>query len=249
MALLWETRRDGNHYEVRSAGRTRRLYTNGICHSDYNPTHAVTRSVWDCLFLPVLFRPPAGTRRVLVLGVGGGSVIHLLQRYIEPEHIVGVELSAVHLDVAENYFELQAAELHEAEAGTWLHDYAGPPFDFIIDDLFLEEGNEARRAIDVDAGWMRVLLKHLTPGGILSINFPDRRTLGKCAWFTHGDIRRRLPAGFSLRTPFLDNVVGAFCRFQVERKTLNKQLAAIPALARAQKNGQLRYSVRQLKQS
>lgn len=247
MALLWQTRSGGNRYEVRSAGRTRRLYTNGICHSDYNPGRAVTRSVWDCLFLPVLFRPPAEVRRVLVLGVGGGCVIHLLQRHIRPDHIVGVELSAVHLRVAADYFGLQASELHHAEAGSWLQDYVGPKFDFIIDDLFLEEGNEARRAIEVDAGWMRLLLKHLAPGGVLSINFPDYRTLKKCAWFTHGDIQRRLASAFCFRTPLLDNAVGAFCRLHAERKTLNNQLAAIPELARSQNNGQLRYSVRQLK--
>ena len=249
MALLWQTRSGGNRYEVRSAGNTRRLYTNGICHSDYNPTHTVTRSVWDCLFLPVLFRPPAQTRRVLVLGVGGGSVIHLLQRYVAPDHVVGVELSAVHLEVAQTYFGLQDIELHEAEAGSWLQDYKGPPFDFIVDDLFLEEGSEARRAIEVDRDWMQLLLRHLAPGGIMSVNFPDYRTLKQSAWYTHGAIRRRLPAGFSLRTPLLDNVVAAFCRFHAERKTLNSQLAAIPALARSQKNGQLRYSIRRLKHS
>lgn len=249
MALLWQSRSGGNRYEVRSAGRTRRLYTNGICHSDYNPRHAVTRSVWDCLFLPALFRTPADIRRVLVLGVGGGSVIHLLQRYIQPEQITGIELSAVHLKVAARYFGLRGSniELHEAEAGTWLHEYDGPAFDFIVDDLFLEEGSEARRAIDMDADWLWLLLKHLTRHGVLSVNFPDYRTLKQSAWFTHADIQRRLPAGFVLRSPLLDNAVAAFCRFPAETKILKRQLAAIPALARAQKNGQLRYSMRRLK--
>lgn len=247
MALLWQARSGGNHYEVRSAGRTRRLYTNGICHSDYNPRHSITRSIWDCLFLPVLFRPPAAIKRVLVLGVGGGSVVHLLQRYVKPETIVGVELSAVHLDVAERYFGLRDIELHEAEAGMWLQDYEGPPFDFIVDDLFLEEGSEARRAIDMNAGWLRLLLRHLAPRGVLSANFPDYRNLKECAWFTHATCQRRLPSAFVLRTPLLDNAVGAFCRFNTEPRALRQNLATIPALARSQKNGRLRYSVRRLK--
>ena len=246
MAVLWQTRQDGNHYEVRSAGRTRRLYTNGICHSDYNPTHAVTKSIWDCLFLPALFKPAAAIRRVLVLGVGGGSVVHMLQRYVQPGSITGVEWSAVHLEVAETYFGLTGMDVYEADAGTWLDAYEGPSFDLIIDDLFLEAGSEARRAIDVDIDWMRLLLRHLAPRGVLSVNFPDHRELKACPWFSHATCRHRLPAAFTLRTPSLDNVVGAFCRFDTTVSTLRRQIASIPALARSQKNGQLRYSVRKL---
>lgn len=246
MAVLWQTWQGGNHYEVRSAGRTRRLYTNGICHSEYNPTHAVTKSIWDCLFLPALFKSMTDIKRVLVLGVGGGSVVHMLQRYVNPESITGVELSAVHLDVAETYFGLGDIELYEADAGSWLADYAGPAFDFIVDDLFLEEGSEACRAIDMDAGWMRLLLKHLAPHGVLSVNFSDYRNLKDSAWFSHATCRRRFPAAFTLRTPYLDNVVGAFCRFDTTISALRRQLASIPPLARSQKNGQLRYSVRRL---
>lgn len=248
MALLWQTRQAGNHYEVRSAGRTRRLYTNGICHSDYNPGHAVTKSIWDCLFLPALFKASADIRRVLVLGVGGGSVVHMLQRYVQPECITGVELSSVHLEVAVTHFGLRGVELYEAEAGTWLAHYDGPAFDFIVDDLFLEEGSEATRAIDMDSDWLRLLLKHLAPGGVLSVNFPDYTALKTSAWFYDAASRRRLPSAFVLRTPYLDNAVGAFCRFDVPVSALRQQVAAIPALARSQKNGQLRYSIRCLRQ-
>lgn len=246
MAILWQRQSGGNRYEVRSAGRTRRLYTNGICHSDYNPRRVLTRSVWDCLFLPALFRPAVEIGRVLVLGVGGGSVIHLLQRYLRPQTVIGVELSAVHLQVAREYFGLHDVELHQAEAGSWLSGYDGPPFDFIVDDLFLEEGSDPRRAIDADADWMRLLLKCLGRNGVLSMNFPDYRTLKQSAWFTHATIRRRLPSAFALRTPRLDNAVAAFCRFDTQTGTLKQQLQTISELRRAQNNGQLRYSVRRL---
>ena len=38
MALLWEKRAAGVHYSVRNAGNTVRLYTNGVLHTQYNPT-------------------------------------------------------------------------------------------------------------------------------------------------------------------------------------------------------------------
>lgn len=249
MALLWQQQSGGNRYEVRSAGRTRRLYTNGVCHSDYHPGRAVTRSVWDCLFLPALLHEPDSIKRVLVLGVGGGSVVHLLQQHLPTTEVVGVEWSTVHLHVAETYFDLHDIELHEVEAGSWLQDYRGPAFDFIIDDLFLEEGSEARRAIDLDADWLRLLLKNLAPGGILSANCPDMPTLKQCAWFSHKTLQRQLPSGFVLRTPKLHNAIGAFSRRKTEPDLLRQRISQWPALARAQKSGQLRYSIRRLRKS
>ena len=100
MALLWH-KQDGNtRYEVRSAGNTRRLYTNGVFHSQYNSTQPVTGSVWDLLLLPAFFLPASSLKRVLVLGVGGGAVIRQLNHFLQPEQIVGVELNPVHLEVA-----------------------------------------------------------------------------------------------------------------------------------------------------
>ena len=75
MALLWSEQDGDSRYEVRSAGNTRRLYTNGVFHSQYNPNNPVTGSVWDLLLLPAFFLPPGRPRRVLVLGVGGGENI------------------------------------------------------------------------------------------------------------------------------------------------------------------------------
>lgn len=248
MALLWRRRHGGNRYEVRTAGRTRRLYTNGICHTDYNPNRPVTRSIWDLLFLPALFRPAGSVRRVLVLGVGGGSVIRLLQHYLQPDRIVGVELSDMHLMIARRFFGLGDAntELHAAEAASWLEAYDGPAFDLIIDDLFLEEGDEALRAVDCDSAWFSLLLRNLTKDGVLTINFPDYAALKDCAWFSRQSIARRLPAGFVFHTPYLDNAVAAFLRFPAETAVLRRHMQAVPALARAAKLRQLRYRIRRL---
>ena len=90
MAILWQKTIKDTRYEIRSAGQTRRLYTDGVFHSQFNPVHAVTGGVWDVLMLPAFFKPADSIKRVLVLGVGGGAVIHQLQRYIKPDEIIGV---------------------------------------------------------------------------------------------------------------------------------------------------------------
>ncbi|MCS3904051.1 spermidine synthase [Methylohalomonas lacus] len=246
MAVLWQQQINGNRYEVRSHGRTRRLYTNGVCHSDYHPDRAITRSVWDCLFLPLLFKPPQSIKRVLVLGVGGGSVMHLLRQHLPHAEVIGVDVSAVHLEVAERYFGLRDVELHEADAGDWLQSYEGPTFDAIIDDLFLEEGSDAQRAIEADVDWFRLLLSRVTGDGVLTMNLPDSRACRQCAWSTHKTLQRQLPVAYALRTPLLNNVVGAFPRFRTQAHVMKQHLRQIPALARAQKQGQLRYSMRRL---
>ena len=107
MATLFDQLHNGHRYEIRSAGRTRRLYTDGVFHSQYNPAHGVTGSVWDLLFLPSQFYAADAIKRVLVLGVGGGAVIHMLNRFMQPEHITGIELNDLHITLARQFFDLQ----------------------------------------------------------------------------------------------------------------------------------------------
>lgn len=56
MAVIWQRRHNQQHYEVRTAGRSVRLYTNGVFHSQYNPAHIMSGGVWDLLCLPLLLR-------------------------------------------------------------------------------------------------------------------------------------------------------------------------------------------------
>ncbi|HET8705303.1 MAG TPA: hypothetical protein VFM46_03285, partial [Pseudomonadales bacterium] len=107
MTILFSTQQNGHTYEVRSAGKTRRLYTDGVFHSQYHPQHVMTGSVWDLLFLPSQFYAPGELKRVLVLGVGGGAAIHMLNHFAAPKQIVGVELSKIHLKLAKDYFDLR----------------------------------------------------------------------------------------------------------------------------------------------
>ncbi|WP_455210375.1 spermidine synthase, partial [Kaarinaea lacus] len=141
MALLWSEQSGGTRYEVRTAGNSLRLYTDGVFHSQYNPTNPITGSVWDLLFLPAFFYPPQRIKRVLVLGVGGGAVMRQLLHFVDPDEIVGVELNATHLMLAKKYFGLRRKKitLIEDDAVQWMRHYRGDKFDMIIDDVFAEQ--------------------------------------------------------------------------------------------------------------
>lgn len=247
MAILWYKQDGDTRYEVRTAGATRRLYTNGVFHSQYNPRQPVTGSVWDLLTLPAFFAPQT-TRRVLMLGVGGGAVIRQLNDFLLPQQIVGVELNPVHLEVAERFFGVTAdnVELHLADALQWVKAYRGPRFDMIVEDLFDDAGGEPRRVAPADGRWFRRLGRLLAPGGALVFNFGSVEELSECAWYEDVRIRADFPTAFRLTAPRYENAVGAFLRQPATSTALRRHLAAIPALDTTRSSCRLNYTIRRL---
>jgi len=258
MALVWQhrERQDDDSeclYQVRSAGRTRRLYSNGVFHSQYNPRRPVAGSVWDLLLLPAFMQRLGSVQRVLVLGVGGGAVIKQLQYFLNPEELLGVELNPVHLEVAERFFEVAGPglELIKGDAVVWLKAYRGPKFDLIIDDLFGEIDGQPTRAVTADERWCRQLLNHLATDGALVMNFDEATGLSQCAFLDKssavlkGQARWRRAWCFS--TPLYANVVACFSRQSLERGEFRQQLQGFPLLDERRKGCKLNYALRALR--
>ena len=175
MAVIWSCREDGVLYQVRDAGSTLRLYTDGILHTQFNPRRIVTGSVWDLLWLPVFFRADPCVNRVLLLGAGAGTVIRQIDALFSPQEIIAVENNPIHLEIAQKIFGVtpQMAKLHLAEASRFVRQYQGKKFDLIIDDLFVAAGGIAKRALYCDHHWLKQLTRHLTSKGLLCLNFAD----------------------------------------------------------------------------
>ena len=249
MAVLFEQYHQGRQYQVRSAGRTRRLYTDGVFHSQYNPAHCrVTGSVWDLLFLPSQFYSPQAIRRVLVLGVGGGAVIHMLNQFVRPEQLVGVELSGLHIELAQRYFDLDYdnLELIQANAIDWIIDYQGAPFDLIIDDLYSEVDGEPQRAISADASWFDLLMEHLTDDGALVMNFVNYREWRESAYFSAAFVQESFASVYQFATPTCHNAVVGFLRIPTETRMLRQALKLQPGLNPERKSCRLRYAVKKI---
>jgi spermidine synthase len=250
VAVIWQKEFDGKLHEVRSVGGTRRLYTDGVFHSQFNLNHPVTGSIWDLMLLPAFFRPQGSIQRILVLGVGGGAVLRQLNYFLRPNTIVGVEINPHHLHVAERYFEVKGKpyELNEANAIEWLLYYQGEPFDLIIEDLYGEEYGQPARAIAPDANWFNLLSRHLVDDGVLVMNFLDHDELKQSAWFHDRAITERLPYAFRLTTTLYENSVAAFMQQPSSSATLRRNLMKVPELDPRRKASRLRYAIRQLKQ-
>jgi len=251
MAILFHKQLSGHTYEVRSAGRTRRMYTDGVFHSQYNPQHGVTGSVWDLLFLPSQFYAPGELKRVLVLGVGGGAVIHMLNQFSAPEQIIGVELSRIHLQLAKRFFDLRYRNLQLvcANAIEWLIEYDGEPFDLIIDDLYSERDGEPERAIAADASWFDVLMDNLSERGMLVMNFVDLKDWKQSAYFKDAFVSDAFPAAYRFTTPTCRNAVVALQRQPKTLVEFRSRLREQAVLDERRAGCRLRYKVQALKVS
>lgn len=248
MSTVWEHSDGATRYQVRRAGHSLRLYTNGVFHSQYNPKRPVSGNVWDLLMLPAFFYPAGAIRRVLVLGVGGGAVIQQLRRFVQPEAIVGIELSAVHLAIAERFFGVRGDDVRliKANAIDWLRRYRGEPFDMIIDDLFGEQHGEPVRAVRANRGWVSLLLRCLAPQGVIVSNFADAADLDASAFRGDAALRKRFAAAFRLQTPQNYNAVGVFARYPANPRQLRERLYRIAELDPRRAAVKLNYRVRSL---
>lgn len=246
MAILWQKTIDSTQYEVRSAGQTRRLYTDGVFHSQFNPDRAIAGGVWDLLMLPAFFVEQENIQRVLVLGVGGGAVIHQLQRYFKPTDIIGVELNPTHIMVAKRYFGInhKLAMLVEADAVQWLEDYSGPPFDMIIEDLFGEQDGEPLRAVKANKDWIGKLNSHLSERGLLVMNFTSRDDLKNCAAVSYKKVAKLFASSFQLTIADYDNAIGAFLKTPSSSQRLRKNINNVDIL---KKSKNLEFNVRKIK--
>ncbi|WP_455219300.1 spermidine synthase [Kaarinaea lacus] len=248
MAVIWQKKVEGTRYEVRMAGRTRRLYTNGVFHSQFNPDNPVSGSIWDLLMIPAFFHPRGKVQRILVLGVGGGAVLQQFQHFLKPKHITGVELNPYHLYVARRYFYVKQdnVDLYHADAVQWVKEYEGEKFDLIVEDLFGDEAGEPVRAVELNAAWFRKLNKLLTRDGILVSNFVSSRQMRQCAYFTDEKIKKLFKSAFQFVAPHYENVIGVFLKIDSNQRDLKQNLSDIPQLNPNLKSCRLRYTVRRI---
>ncbi len=231
MALVWQRTYRGRHYEVRSAGQSLRLYTNGAFHSQFNARHLFSGAVWDLLTLPALM-VPVTPDRVLMLGVGGGASMLQLNRVLAPREIVGIEQDPVHVAIARRFFKVDVANttLITADAIGWTRR-SRRRFDMVVDDLFLDTAADPARPTAVDAAWLTRLAARVSDNGVLVQN---HLSLQAAKAVVHGN--RRLVESlfetvFVLTTPAYENGVLALSRQPIDKaQALQRALARIDAV-------------------
>ena len=229
MAILWQQTIDDNHYEVRTAGGSVRLYRNGVNHSQWNPKRPLSGSIWDLITLPTLHRPLNSLEDVLILGFGAGSVGRQISELVMPERIVGIELDPIHLSIADGFFECSNdCNLIAGDAVEWVHERAEKAsYDVIVDDLYAEEDGIPVRCVPMNTEWCEALAGLLKPGGMMIYNMIEPRKIKHLPIFKSSKLKKRFTETVMYRIDGYENRVIAFSEMPFDFKCLGAQLKRI----------------------
>lgn len=241
MAIVWSEFIGDNHYEVRSAGASLRLYRNGVHHSQYNPTRPLSGGIWDLLTITSLFREPALIENGLILGFGAGAAARLLRELVSPERIVGIDLDPIHLSIADSFFDCsEGCELLATDAVEWVYETSGAgqgqtkvkdslseTFDWILDDLYGEEDSIPVRVGPVSLKWFRTLANRVSANGMLVINFVEPSQIQALPIMTNLGLQNRFPNVIELSMTAYDNRVLAFSRQPFDLQKFETRLSEV----------------------
>lgn len=228
MALIWERVVGKQRYEVRTAGRSIRLYTNNVLHSQYHPDVLFGGGYWDLLGLPALWIRKPRLSGILLLGLGGGAVARQLQELVKWHRFIALERNPVHLEIARRFFglDLVPVDAVRTDARHWIETYAGDGFDLIIDDLFSDNQDEARRAVPFSRSWYYGLRDLLSDDGMLVVNFADESELSYRLARIRA-VKRDFDVIYKLTLPAYGNAIAALVRGSRTPSELEHALGAI----------------------
>ncbi len=142
-------------------------------HSVWRPGPGLSEGIWDYFLLAPYFRSrDAQTfrpRRVLIIGLAGGTVAHLYTRAFGPVPMVGVELDPAIIRVAYRYFDLGRLPTlrpvaMDGRLYLTLHD---TPFDVILIDAYRPPYIPFHL---VTVEFFRLVRARLTPDGVVAVN-------------------------------------------------------------------------------
>jgi predicted membrane-bound spermidine synthase len=156
---------------VRRRRHALELRVDGTLASSYSPGQLHTGPVWDALAAPLLVLPMARRRRVLILGLGGGSVARMSRALAPGASIVGVEHDAEVIEAARRHFDLDRLRIRAvvADALQYLQKEQGR-FDAVIEDLFAGPVQHVRKPPWLPEPGYALAARHLAPGGVLTSN-------------------------------------------------------------------------------
>jgi len=143
----------------------------GATHATWHPDERMTGHAWDALTAGALSAPHEADS-ILLLGLGGGTVLRQLRAFLPHARMVALEIDTEMIRLARTYMELdeQRAEVVEGDAYTFLKENR-EKFDVVIDDLYRCGEQDVERPRDVDEASLREMCAHLAPGGALVMNF------------------------------------------------------------------------------
>lgn len=114
-------------------------------------------------------------RRVLMIGLGGGSYTNFLWRKYPKARIEVVEINEAVVRVARRYFDVPQDEryqIHLADGRAWI-EKSKSKYDLVFVDAY-GDADDIPQGL-ADAGFFRLVRQHLAPGGVAVVNLSLER--------------------------------------------------------------------------
>jgi len=215
-----------NRVEVRHRRNGRALRINGTFASWYDPDSAITGSVWDALAAPLLLLPRQSRKRVLILGLGGGSAARIVRELAPRAEITGVELDPAVIRAARRWFDLDrlGVRVVAGDALAYL-TRSRKEFDIIFEDVFVGSGRSVHKPDWLPEPGHRLAARRLRSGGILVSNTIDEAGPVRRA------MRRAFPSTLRIGIEQFDNQIIVGARFPLSGRALRSAVNASPVLA------------------
>jgi spermidine synthase len=174
---------------VQESRHGRELIVDETFASLYRPGEASTGSVWDAIGAPLLLRAAPRRARLLMLGMGGGSVCRQLRRLAPEAEIVAVEFDPEVVAVARAEFDLDELGLEVVvDDALAVLRREQRSFDAIFEDVFIGRGDDVHKPDWIPDPGHALARRRLKAGGVLVSNTLDeapRVTRAMRAAFAH----------------------------------------------------------------
>jgi spermidine synthase len=160
--------------EVTETGGTRRVKVGKITQSISWDSPVCEKLVWGKVS-ELLKREVPDLKSVLILGMGGGTMAHLISRALPETSIVSVELDPAMVEIAEKFFDVEAIPNHTIINGDALgvviepqkHGLRKDSFGALVVDIYVGEDYPD---LGDTGNFMAALRNMVSPGGLVIFN-------------------------------------------------------------------------------
>lgn len=234
--VLEHVRTEFNTGKIVARGRARHFEVGGATYASFHPERRFFGYAWDALAAAALHHPAAargGTGMdVLLVGLGGGTVLHALRLLLPRARLVAAEIDAALVGVCRRHFDLAGTGAEVVVGDGYAHMDGRPGgYDVVLDDAFLARG-DAARVLVVDRSFLARMTRGLKPGGLLACNvFTDSANAGACA-VARQAFRAAFPFSFELVPPRGENSIHCGTAAPRPLADVRAQQAQLPGSAR-----------------
>jgi len=168
-----QSKYNGN-IQVYQLGTTRKIKVDNFDQSVNPESESCKRLVWGRT-LEILKEEVPELKNIFILGLGGGTVAHLISRHYPGVSITSVEIDDVMVDVAKKYFDLDKIPNHNVIVDDALRVVVEPEnfgisygsFEAVFVDIYI---GEKYPDLGSSGNFISAVKKMLMPGGLVIFN-------------------------------------------------------------------------------